>query len=90
MSRHEPRRAAADDAERQGLFIPPALKAGKPDWRTWSAALFLPRLKRQTADTLPYFMGDNEANLAACRAPGALEKDDLAELERAIREQWGK
>jgi recombination protein RecT len=74
---------AADGA----YVIPPVVRNGKPDWRVWTVAMFLPKLrqKRETNE-LALFMGDNDENLKAARA--ALAPADLAELNAAIDHQW--
>jgi hypothetical protein len=81
---------AASEPEPAGQgehFIEAPLRNGKPDWRTWAVALFLPRLRQQTdSATLAFFMGDNESNLAQARQ--TLRGSDLGDLEAAIKEQW--
>jgi hypothetical protein len=84
--------AAVGDAgpARQSLNIPMVLRSGKADYRTWTMALFLPKLRRQRDEPgLAYLLGDNEENLLQVRAQGALSKDDRAELDRSIEHQWG-
>jgi len=82
--------ATASEPEPTGQgehFIEAPLRNGKPDWRTWAVALFLPRLRQQTdSATLAFFMGDNESNLAQAR--NTLRGSDLGDLEAAIKEQW--
>ena len=68
-------------------FIEPPVRNGKPDWRTWAVALFLPRLRQQKdGAVLPFFLGDNDENLTAARL--ALKPADVRDLENAITEQW--
>jgi hypothetical protein len=76
-----PERPPAND--RQSLLIQPPLKSGKPDYRTWAVALFMPKV-RQTKDgaRLAYLIGDNEANLAEARK--ALSADDARELDAVL------
>jgi recombination protein RecT len=77
----EQQQGSADRPE--NLHIPPVMKQGKADWRTWAVALFLPKLRRQRDPVmLAYLLGDNEENLEQARA--TLGKDDLEELTRAI------
>jgi phage RecT family recombinase len=64
--------------------IPPPMRRGLPDWRTWSIALFLPKVRQaKDTNTLAFLIGDNDENLTAARA--SLAKDDLATLNEAIR-----
>lgn len=84
---------ADEPAERQSKFIaPPQRRDGKgPDWRVWSVVSFLPKVLKETDSTeLAFLLGDNEPNLQQARAPGALDKDDLANLNRVIDEQQRK
>jgi phage RecT family recombinase len=69
------------------LAIAPPLRRGLPDWRTWTIALFLPKV-RQAKDTaaLAYLCGDNDENLEAARA--SLGKEDLDALNDAIKRRY--
>ena len=74
----------ADSTERR-FHIEPVVFQGKPDWRAWTIALFMPKLRQATGDTLPYLLGDNEAHLAAARAAG-----HAAEIDAAIKAAWAQ
>jgi hypothetical protein len=74
------------DPDRGSLAIAPVLSQGKEDWRTWTVALFGPKLRKiKDGRTLAFFLGDNEPHLAKAR--GSLAKADLTELEQAIAQQ---
>jgi phage RecT family recombinase len=74
-------------SERQSMVIPPVMKQGKLDGRTWTVALFMPKLRRQRdSATLAFLLGDNEKTLEDAKR--MLGKDELTELEEAIRHQW--
>lgn len=78
--------AAADDGH-ESQEIAMVIRKGKPDFRTWTVALFTPRLKRQR-DTagLATLIGDNDEHLEAAKAN--LSREERAELEAAIKAQW--
>ena len=78
--------AAADDG-RESQEIAMVIRKGKPDYRTWTVALFAPRLKRQR-DTagLATLIGDNDEHLEAAKAN--LAREERAELDAAIKAQW--
>lgn len=71
--------------ERASLKIAPVTDRGKPDWRAWWVALFMPKLRQATEETLPYLLGNNEKNLeSARRALGA------ADIDAAIKAKWAE
>ncbi len=73
--------------EPKSLAIVPPLRRGLPDWRTWSIALFLPKVRQaKTTIDLAYLCGDNDENLTAARA--SLGKDDVAQLNEAIQKRY--
>lgn len=74
------------DPDHESLAITPVVQHGRPDWRAWTVALFLPKLRKQRDPrVLAYFLGDNEAHLDEARKH--LDRDNLAELEQAITHQ---
>lgn len=78
--------AVATDGEH--IVIPPVpMRSGKPDYRTWVVALFVPKL-RTTKDprTLAFLTGDYAETLE--QAKPYLNPGDRADLEKAIEEQW--
>ena len=79
---------AAEPAGEPGLVIAPAPgRNGKPDWRTWAGAQFLPKLRqRMTTPDLADFLGANEAHLDEARR--TLDASDLRDLNAAITAQW--
>jgi len=82
--------AAAPPAEaRPSRRIPPTMRNGKADWRTWTVGLFQPKLRQmKSSNDLADLLGDNAENLEQARAPGALDAEVLRELEARIAEQW--
>jgi phage RecT family recombinase len=73
--------------EPTSLVIPPPIRRGAPDWRTWAVALLIPAVRRcQDTDTLAFLIGDNDANLTLARAD--LDKADLAAMEEAIAQKF--
>lgn len=62
---------------------------GRPDYRAWAIAAFLPKLKQQRdLSSLTALMAGNADSIEAARRPGALNRDDLTEFEAAIKEQF--
>lgn len=87
---HPPSPPGEDEEEdRRSYEIAVPARGGRPDWRTWSVALFQPKV-RQAADTnsLAFLLGDNDENLKGARA--ALSENDRRELDETIAEQWRK
>lgn len=72
--------------DQESLELKPTLKNGKRDWRAWTVAQFLPRL-RSAANTrdLAHLLGDNERNLDDAKIAGFRR-----ELEDAIADQWNQ
>jgi hypothetical protein len=64
-------------ADRPNLAIEPVMRNGKPDWRAWTIALFLPLLRKFNDDVadLAFFLGDNEGNITKAKAAGF--KDEI-------------
>lgn len=82
--------ARNDAEERKSALIPVPLKGsrGEADYRTWSVALFLPRVRRQTSEVeLAWLLGDNAKQIEACRK-GGISGDDLREFKKTIDEAW--
>lgn len=81
VSRSEP----ATAADRPNLAIAPTMRNGKPEWRAWTIALFLPLLRKFNDDVsdLAFFLGDNEDNITKAKSAGF--KD---EIEAAISAQY--
>ena len=79
-------RSSADD--RPNLYLAPVLdRYGRPDWRTWTKGVFLPKLSQMTTvGHLAYLLGDNAGNLI--EAKRYLTPDTRAELEAAEAAQW--
>lgn len=77
--------AAATDERGPEFLIPVPLRSGKPDYRTWAVALFMPKVRQfKEGDRLAFLIGDNDQNLIEARK--VLSKDDLAQLEATIEE----
>lgn len=71
--------------QRKSLAIQLPLKGGKPDYRTWAVALFLPKVRQeQDGARLAYLLGDNEPNLEEARR--VLTADDARELNATIEQ----
>lgn len=87
VPRHLPRQpdepAQSGDGRPPSLEIAPVSFRGEVDWKTWTVALFLLKLKQQSADELPWFLGDNETHLNAARAAGF-----AADIDAAIKAQY--
>jgi len=79
--------ADSDDKRPPDLAIAPVIRNGKPDWRTWTVALFLPKVRQtKDSDRLTFLIGDNDANLT--EAKRVLSPDDLRMVETTIAAQW--
>lgn len=79
--------AAAPATPADSLAIPAPLRSGKPDWRTWSVALFMPKVRKAADSTdLAFLLGDNEENLTKARA--ALPKEEAEALDATIEQRW--
>jgi recombination protein RecT len=70
---------------RGSLAIEPVMNNGRPDWRAWYVALFAPKLRQATGETLPFLLGDNQDHLTAARNAGY-----AAEIDAAVKEAWAK
>jgi len=79
---------AEQPQDRQSLALPPPpTRNGKPDWRSWVLAMYLPKLRRITdGNTLAWFIGDNAE--ARGTAEATLIPSDKRDLENAVAAQW--
>lgn len=79
-------RPRSDWYDRPSLLIEPRVINGAPDWATWLGAQFLPRVRGavNTRD-LAFLLGENEANIALCKAAIPVE---AADLDADIKAQW--
>ncbi len=69
------------------MTINPPMRNGKPDWRTWTVALFMPKLRQQkNTNGVAFLIGDNNENLEAAKA--AISASDRKDLDAAIAEQY--
>lgn len=76
-----------NESEPKSLAIAVPERRGQPDYRTWTIALFLPKVRQaKDINRLAFLVGDNEQNLKAARA--ALGKDDTAALDGAIDQRF--
>jgi phage RecT family recombinase len=76
-----------DNTQQGDLLLGVPQRGGKPDYRSWMVALFMPRLRQAvTADHITYLMGDNEKNLSDWRMQATEQQrrefDDLLLIEQ--------